>query len=104
MHLYDNMGHIGKEKTLSRAEEIFWWPGYEKDIQKWLRTCKICGKAKAPRPRALAELQFILVGGPMKMLALDFVGPLPETERGNRYILVITDYFTKWAEAFALKD
>ena len=41
---------------------------------------------------------------PMQMLAMDFVGPLPETEDGNRYLLVIGDYYTKWVEAFALKD
>ena len=33
---------------------------------------------------------------------MDIVGPLPRTERGNKYILVISDYFTKWPEAFAL--
>jgi hypothetical protein len=35
---------------------------------------------------------------------MDILGPLPETPRGNRYILVIGDYFTKWQEAFPLKD
>ena len=35
---------------------------------------------------------------------MDILGPLPETPRGNRYILVIGDYFTKWKEAFPLKD
>ena len=35
---------------------------------------------------------------------MDILGPLPETPRGNRYILVIGDYFTKWKEAIPLKD
>ena len=33
---------------------------------------------------------------------MDILGPLPETERGNRYVLVITDCFTKWKEAFSM--
>lgn len=33
---------------------------------------------------------------------MDIMGPLPETE--SRFILVLTDYFTKWTEAYALKD
>ena len=37
------------------------------------------------------------------MIAIDFVGPLPETDKGNRYILVVSDYYTKWPEAFALR-
>ena len=35
---------------------------------------------------------------------MDIVGPLPVTDNGNRFLLVISDYFTKWPEAFALKD
>ena len=35
---------------------------------------------------------------------MDIIGPLPETSDGNRYILVFSDYTTKWPEGFALKD
>ena len=35
----------------------------------------------------------------MERTATDILGPLPETDKGNRYILVISDYFTKWVEA-----
>ena len=35
---------------------------------------------------------------------MDIMGPLPETPRGNRYILVVGDYFTKWKEAYPLTD
>ena len=36
--------------------------------------------------------------------AMDIMGPLPPTRQGNRYILVIMDYFTKWPEACALPN
>ena len=32
------------------------------------------------------------------------IGPLPETPRGHKYIMTMTDYFTKWVEASPLKD
>ena len=35
---------------------------------------------------------------------MDLIGPLTETPRGNRYIITLMDYFTKWAEAGALPD
>ena len=37
-------------------------------------------------------------------IGTDFVGPLPKTQRGNTYLLVIQDYFTKWVEIFAVPD
>ena len=41
-------------------------------------------------------------GYPNQIVAIDFVGPLPQTPRGNRYILVMVDLFTKWCEAVPL--
>ncbi len=43
-------------------------------------------------------------GALMGWLAIDVMGPLPLTETGNRYVLIVADYFTKWPEAFALPD
>ena len=35
---------------------------------------------------------------------MDIVGPLPRTQRGNRYILTVVDHFTKHVQAYALPD
>lgn len=43
-------------------------------------------------------------GTPMERIATDILCELPETDRGNRHILVVSDYFTKWTEAFALQS
>ena len=42
-----------------------------------------------------------VVGAPMERIAMDILGPLPMTPRSNRYVLVVSDYFTKWTEAYA---
>ena len=44
------------------------------------------------------------VSRPLQRVAMDILGPLPETARGNRYILVIGDYFTRWKEAYPMTD
>ena len=41
---------------------------------------------------------------PMQIVATDLVGPLPESVTGNRYILVVADYFTRYMEAFPLPN
>lgn len=40
----------------------------------------------------------------MERIALDVLGPFPESNRGNRVILVVGDYFTKWVEAYAMPN
>ena len=37
-------------------------------------------------------------------IGVDLIGPLPETSRGNKYIMTVSDYFSKWPEATALPD
>lgn len=49
------------------------------------------------------ELHPVPVKSPWYHIGIDFVGPItPTSSSGNRYILTVSDYFTKWAEAVAL--
>ena len=41
---------------------------------------------------------------PLECIAIDIMGPLPVTEKGNQYIMVVGDYFSKWTEAYPLPD
>ena len=41
---------------------------------------------------------------PLERVALDILGPLPRSSRGNRYILVVADYFTRWTEAYPIPN
>ena len=44
------------------------------------------------------------VGAPLDRLSTDILGPFPESNQGNKYVLAVTDYFTKWVEIFAIPD
>ena len=43
-------------------------------------------------------------GAPMERIAVDVLGPLPETTRGNKYLLIAMDYFTKWPEIYPIPN
>ena len=74
------------------------------DIRNWCQTCASCATKKSPSTSARVPLQTITSGHPMQVVAVDVTGPFPESEAGNRYVLVVGDYFTRWMECFAIPD
>ena len=49
-------GHLGKDKTLCRLKEGFYWPGHWNDVHQWCHTCSICATRKTPSPKMKASL------------------------------------------------
>ena len=81
----------------------FYWPGYESDVERWVRECETCQKRNNPQPCPQAPLGTISASHPFQKITWDIMGPLPVTRKGNKYILVVTDVFSKWVEAFPLQ-
>ncbi|XP_071144097.1 uncharacterized protein [Mytilus edulis] len=104
MHNSILSGHLGKNKTKEKLAQRYYWYEMKEDIQIWISQCDICGANKPPKKLLRAPLGKMPVGGPLDRLATDLLGPLPLTPRNNRYILTVTDYFTKWVEVFPVPD
>ena len=45
----------------------------------------------------------LIIDEPFRRIAMDVVGPLYKTRKGNQYILVVCDYATRYSEAFPLR-
>ena len=101
--LHNMAGHLGIHKTSEKIKERFYWPGYEEDIVNWVHSCQTCQKRNPPQPSPQAPLGTIKAHRPFEKVSWDIMGPLPTTSRGCKYILVITDMFSKWVEAFPLR-
>ena len=71
-------------------------------VHEWCQTCHSCMSRKRPQQTRRGALENIKAEYPLEIMAMDIVGPLPTSKSGNKYILVISDYFTKWAEAFGI--
>ena len=70
--------------------------------KNWCNTCVTCATHKTSPPKPKAALQTVQAGYPLQIVAVDIVGPFPESEAGNSYILVVGDYFTRWMEAITV--
>ena len=104
VHEGTTSGHLGEERTRGRLKERFYWPGHWNDVRNWCKTCAVCASRKTPAPKTRAPLQTVKVGSPLQLVAVDILGPLPESEGGNLYVLVVADYFTKWVEVFPIPN
>ena len=100
--LHDHSGHLGIHKTTESVKQRFYWPGYESDIEMWIKECQQCQQRNPQQPRQHAPLGTITASHPFQKVSWDIMGPLPTTAAGNKYILVVTDIFSKWTEAFPL--
>ncbi len=104
LHDAPSGGHLGFTKTLEKVRARFYWPGQRRDVEDWCRACQTCASRKSPSRTRRAPLQSETAGFPLQRVAMDVLGPLPQTLSGNKYILVIGDYFTKWMEAFPMPN
>ena len=105
-HFHDipSAGHLSPDKMISRIQKSFYWPAMKKSVVDYCRKCDKCAARKPSKQSNKAPLGQYLVGEPMERVAVDILGPLPLTERGNRYILVLCDCFTKWTDAYSIPD
>lgn len=97
-------GHFGIQKTLQKVKQQFYWVDCARDVENYCQCCTTCQARNGPRRKQRSELKIYDVGAPFERVAIDILGPLPTTERNNRYVLVMMDYFTKWPEAIAIPN
>ena len=96
-------GHLGTSRTLHAIRTKYYWDNLLKDVNDYVASCSHCHMRKRGR-RYRSQLLPIPVNGLMDRIGFDFLGKLKTTKRGNSYILVVTEYLSKFAWAFALPN
>jgi transposase InsO family protein len=98
-------GHAGQFKTTQRIAATFWWPNIGEHVKQHIQECQTCqsvtdkGKPLPPKRQPLP-----IPPGPSWRIHVDLFGPNKCADGKKRYVLVMTDAFTKTVALRVLDD
>jgi len=106
--IHKTYGHCSIETMFDIVRVREWWPGMRRDIKHFVKHCPECQLAAKPKN---VRRDVMHPSGtwsdrsqPFERWGLDLIGPLPATEKGNRWIVTCIDYSTRWPIARAIPD
>jgi predicted aspartyl protease/transposase InsO family protein len=97
-------GHLGRSKTEDQVSRRAYWPSWTSDVRFFLKCCENCARFHRGKPPKQTKLKPFLSGEPFELISIDITGPHPPSRKGNQFILTVVDHFSKWAEAFAIRN
>ena len=96
--------HMGKKRVMRLLSKYFFWYKMDKDVTWWIKTCEVCQRRKRPNRPPKAPMKKYVSGFPNERVAMDVMGAFKESKNGNKYVLCITDHFSKYSRAFPMPD
>ena len=103
-HDCPTFGHCGFRRTLASINRRFYWKDMYVQTSQYVASCEICVINRGFKNNQAPIQKFSRSDYPFQRIAMDCVGPLPVSNSKNKFILVITDYFTRWPEAYPLES
>ncbi|KAG1300383.1 hypothetical protein G6F62_006847 [Rhizopus arrhizus] len=98
-------GHGGINNTWNKLKLQYTAPKLFDHVKEVVKHCDACQfRKKKPARRTVPSKPIMTPSKPFYMIGMDAVGPVIESKRGNRMILVAVDYLTRWPIARAVKD
>ncbi|XP_052335027.1 gypsy retrotransposon integrase-like protein 1 isoform X1 [Oncorhynchus keta] len=129
-HFNDIGHHLGQKKTVHRIQSKYYWLGIVKDVVDWvclsiwssvysleayihysyklcnclsqIKVCETCQHTERNK-NMTRTVRPIKVDAPWEILGIDIFGPFQKTQQGNSSVVIVTDYFSKWVEAFPIQ-
>ena len=103
---HDHMlaGHLGVAKTFARLLRQYAWPKMRQDVKQHVKDCLQCAKRKAYGSRKAPLKPMPPAVRVWEKIAMDIVGPVTESIYGNRYILVLSDYASRFVITIPMEN
>jgi transposase InsO family protein len=102
-HYPATAGHPGGKKMYQTMRKTFYWPGLSKEAYEVVKRCTECIQEQLASRPVRTQLKLFPSSGPLEFVAIDILGPLPKTNQGHQYLLVISDRFTKLVRTIPLR-
>lgn len=102
-HSTPTAGHLGREKTTARAADQYFWPGMQREVRDFVQQCESCQRHKVEQRQTSGTMGIRPTAGVWQEITTDLIGPLPRSSKGNCYLLLFQDRFTKWVEYATLR-
>ena len=99
---HDDLGHQGRDRTLSLMKRRVFWPGMDRYVSDRIEKCGRCTRRKV-LPRRAAEMVNIISTAPMEVVCIDYLS-LEHSKGGFENILVITDHYTRLAQVIPIRN
>ncbi|KAM1185223.1 hypothetical protein ACFX2G_014851 [Malus domestica] len=82
----------------------YFWPKMEKDCKAYARGCEECQRHGSRQHMPSIPLNLVVKRWPFRGWVVDFIRRIhPTSSKGHTFIIITTNYFTKWVEASAVK-
>ncbi|XP_074993279.1 gypsy retrotransposon integrase-like protein 1 isoform X3 [Calonectris borealis] len=95
--------HHGISRTLTLVESNYYWTSVTNDVKQWVYACRHCQVTKNTTTTA-PKTHPIKAEDPWTAVTIDLMGPFNVTNRSHKYIIIMTDLFTRWAVILPLHD
>jgi len=89
-------GHYSVEKTLQKIRQKYNWPNITVDVKEFISKCETCQLNKPGTQKPYLYSTPDIPHAPNEKVSIDIMGSFEITNKGNRYILVIQDYLTRY--------
>lgn len=98
-------GHGGIAKTLGRLRTFYYWPKMASQVRQYVRNCEVCKETKPTNQILRPEIgNEVITERPFQKLYIDFLGKYPRSKKGNAYIFIVVDHFTKFIFLYAMRE